>query len=77
MLPDNGINAFVVRGEAMQGHPLHRTEGGPTLYMVICCTKDSSSGPITVEDRGHAFPGNALYKTMERQDNSRQRTDSK
>jgi hypothetical protein len=63
------------RGEAMQGHPLHRTEVVPTLYMVICCTKDSSSGPFTVEDRGHALRGNALYKTMERQDYSRQRTE--
>ncbi len=44
--------------------------------MVICCTKDSSSGPFTVEDRGHALRGNALYKTIERQDYSRQRTDS-
>ncbi len=34
MLPDNGINAFVVRGEAMQGHPLHRTEGGPSVHIL-------------------------------------------
>jgi hypothetical protein len=57
----------------MHGHP--QKEVLLYTYMVICCTKDSSSGPFTVEDRGHALRGNALYKTMERQDYSRQRTE--